>query len=58
MMLRTGANNQATIQLVAPGSGHEKPNPFQSIRFDVIQSTTLVGDSTFEVSSIGVVGLN
>jgi len=58
VMLRTGANNQATIQLVAPGSGHEKPNPFQSIRFDVIQSTTLVGDSTFEVSSIGVVGLN
>ena len=56
-MLRTGANNQATIQLVTPGSGQGKPNPFQSIRFDVIQSTTLVDDSTFEVSSIGVVGL-
>jgi hypothetical protein len=58
VMLRTGTNNQATIQLVGPGSGHDKPNPFQTIRFDVIQSTTLVGDSTFEVSSIGVVGLN
>lgn len=58
VMLRAGLNKEATVQLVGPGSGQGKANPFQKIRFDVVQSTKLVGDTTFEVLSMGVVGLN